>query len=319
MRRLALLCTAVFAVIVVVALSVRRGGGTRPRSVDKALAFISPRSRTPGWYRSLPDQLKEVVVKFHPSVLDYPPEPGELVAEVLRRDYPGWTHQQRVEFFSRGIGRPGGGMAAAILAALLLDPEGESGWRDPAETSVPVPVPGDLPSWTETWCAIPELNGVRASAEDRLPFDVCFRWRLALEPSAQGCELVLSRRDGSWETRRETGIPADARPEIFGDATGLCGFRYPLFENMVIVETNDATAVVFGIRPAENPDDFPGYDPNGDWFPYELCMPPARIPPRLHPPAPSDTPSPGAETTHAESAEIAAKESHAESVENAEY
>ena len=271
---LAAVLAVVLAVVVAVALSARHGGGTGPLSVDKALAFIAPRSRAPGWYRSLPDQLKDVVARFHPSVLDYPPEPEELVAEVLRRDYPGWTHQQRVEFFSRGIGRPGGGTAAVLLAALLLDPEGETGWRDPAVTSVPVPVPGDLPAWTETWRAIPEREGARASMEDRLPFDVYFRWRLKLEPSARGCELVLSRRDGSWETRRETGIPADARPEIdCENRARLRWFFYPLLHNKVFVETNGAIAAVFGIRPAENPDDFPGYDPNGDWFPYELCMP----------------------------------------------
>ena len=227
---------------------------------------------------------------------------------IVQYDLPSWTPEQRSDFFSRALYGSVGYEEPWLVSGLLFDPDNETEWngRHGDAPRIAPPSPGLLPDWRTVWLRIRDRDGGQG-LEKALAFDVFHRWRLGLVPSKRGMELVLARRDGSWESRWETLLSAENGPDIQNiRPDGRIVMEYG---NLVYVRTNGCYAMVFGIRPAMHPETYPGYDPASGEIPYELCMPPLSVVGvEFEPPNP-------AEETHAESAE---SESHAEDTEGAE-
>jgi hypothetical protein len=267
---------AVLALVaVLVAAAFARGAcRNRPRQVEYVVSLVNDhdRARAPAWYRGLPGFLKHAVAGMLPSLIEPPPEGKDLVAEILRRDIPGWTMEQRTEFFAGGISGSVGWIEPWLLANLLLDPGNETGWND--RGMLEVPPSGVLPDWRDVRRRKRELEGPRADGW-LVPFDVFFLWRIELVPSERGTELVLSRPDGSWTSRWETRIPAEHRPAIDPAGYDAATRRLSMeFGNFVRILTNDCNAQVYEIRPVPRPESVPGYDPDAPEIPLELCVPP---------------------------------------------
>ena len=266
-----------FAALVLAALALIGAGvvlGRRPRSVDTAVRLVQGwhRDESPAWKRRLPQRLRHSALF---RTRDRSPE--EVVADILRNDLPRWTPAQRTDFFARGLYGAIGWNEPWLLADILLDSGNETGWNDKGRLELPPS--GVLPDWESVRRRKLELEGPQADAT-LLPFDVALRWRIALVPSAQGHDLVLSRRDGSCESRWETRLPADHNPAIDPACYDPVDQRvYMEFGNFVRVQTNDCNAQVYEIRPVAGSD-----SPEAV---YELCVPTAPVfAPNELPPAP---------------------------------
>ncbi len=237
----------------------------RPRSVDEAVQLVQSwhRDEDPVWKRWLPQRLRRSALF---RTRDRSPE--EVVADILRNDIPRWTPAQRADFFARGLDGSIGWNEPWILADVLLDSGNETGWNDKGELELPPP--GVLPDWESVRRRKLELEGPQADTT-LLPFDIALRWRITLVPSALGHELVLSRRDGSCESRRETRLPVEHHPVIDPACYNPVEQRiYMEYGNFVRVQTNgDCNAQVYEIRPVAgsgSPDAI-----------YELCVPTAPV------------------------------------------
>ena len=267
----------VFAALVLATLALVCAGmalDRRPRSVDAAVRLAQGwhRDENPAWKRRLPQRLRHSALF---RTRDRSPE--EVVADILRHDLPRWTPAQRTEFFARGLYGSIGWNEPWLLADILLDPGNETGWNDKGRLELPPP--RVLPDWASVRRCKLELEGPQADTL-LLPFDVALRWRIALVPSAQGHDLVLSRRDGSCESRWETRLPADHNPAIDPACYDPVDQRvYMEYGNFVRVQTNDCNAQVYEIRPVAGSD-----SPEAV---YELCVPTAPVfAPNELPPAP---------------------------------
>ena len=240
------------------------GRGRRPRSVDAAVRLVQGwhRDESPAWKRRLPQRLRHSALF---RTRDRSPE--EVVADILRNDLPRWTPAQRTEFFARGLYGSVGWNEPWLLADILLDPGNETGWNEKGRLKLPPP--GVLPDWASVRRRKLELEGPQADMT-LLPFDVALRWRIALVPSARGHELVLSRRDGSCESRWETRLPAEHRPAIDPACHDPLRRRIDMeYGNYVRVQTNDCNAQVYEIRPVAGSD--------SQEVVYELCVPAAPV------------------------------------------
>ena len=268
-----LVAVSVLAAALFVAALARNAWRNRPRPVDHVVALVNrARPSPPVWFRRLPAPVQKTVGRI---VFASPPEGKYLVAEILRRDIPGWTMEQRAEFFARGISGAHGWIEPWLLAGLLLDPGNETGWND--RGLLDVPPPGVLPDWRDVRRRKRELEGPRADGT-LVPFDVAFLWRIELVPSERGAELVLSRPDGSWASRWETRIPVEHHPAI--DPAGYDAANRRLYlevGNFVRILTNDCNAQVYEIRPVAKPEAVPGYGPDAPEIPFELCAPPVEL------------------------------------------
>ncbi len=237
----------------------------RPRSVDEAVRLVQGwhRDEGPAWTRPMPQWPRSSApfrTRYH--------SPEEVVADILRNDLPRWTPARRTDFFARGLYGSIGWKEPWILADVLLDSGNETGWND--KGWLKLPPPGVLPDWESVRRRKLELDGPQADMT-LLPFDVALRWRIALVPSARGHELVLSRRDGSCESRRETRLPVEHHPVIDSACYNPVDQRiYMEYGNFVRVQTNgDCNAQVYEIRPVAgsgSPDAI-----------YELCVPTAPV------------------------------------------
>ena len=266
-----------FAALVLAGLALIGAGvmlGRRPRSVDTAVRLVQGwhRDESPAWKRRLPQRLRHSALF---RTRDRSPE--EVVADILRNDLPRWTPAQRTEFFARGLYGAIGWNEPWLLADILLDSGNETGWNDKGRLELPPS--GVLPDWESVRRRKLELEGPQADAT-LLPFDVALRWRIALVPSAQGHDLVLSRRDSSCESRWETRLPADHNPAIDPACYDPVDQRvYMEFGNFVRVQTNDCNAQVYEIRPVAGSD--------SPEVVYELYVPTAPVfAPNELPPAP---------------------------------
>ena len=255
-------------VLVLVALALACAGVAlvrRPRSVDESVRLVHgwPSGEGSDWMRRLPQWLRRsALFRTHDR------SPEEVVADILRNDLPRWTPAQRTDFFARGLDGSIGWNEPWILADVLLDSGNETGWND--KGGLELPPPSVLPDWESVRRRKLELEGPQADMT-LLPFDIALRWRIALVPSALGHELVLSRRDGSCESRRETRLPVEHHPVIDPAYYNSVEQRiYMEYGNFVRVQTNgDCNAQVYEIRPVA--------DSGSPDAIYELCVPTASV------------------------------------------